>query len=179
MKKPKWSVIVKSQGRSEKSATRKAFTFHKLFRRQSRMISKSELTTCTNSKSREFHDLTAELKLSTANIENSIFTALESTYTFDDYVNVFEDAISVFGRQGVGSRLLAGIEPSHETLYGLDTIAQLGVVPSPTVLTPFVMKQKEIPFVYDLDELIDVHAGFNDIIKKYDLPVFSGVFSLA
>jgi hypothetical protein len=85
----------------------------------------------------------------------------------------------VFGRFGVGSCLLAGIEPSHETLYGLETIAELGVVPSPTVLTPFVVKQKAIPFMYDLDELIDVHLDFYKIIHKYDLPVFSGVFSLA
>ncbi|HEX8247406.1 MAG TPA: radical SAM protein [Pyrinomonadaceae bacterium] len=103
----------------------------------------------------------------------------KSTYTFDDYVNIFEDAVSVFGRQGVGSCLLAGIEPSRETLFGLDTIAALSVVPSPTVLTPFVMKQMAIPFVYDLDELINVHVRFYEIIRKYNLPVFSGVFSLA
>jgi hypothetical protein len=36
-----------------------------------------------------------------------------------------------------------------------------------------------IPFQYDLDGLIDVHVGFNDIIDRYELPVFSGVFSLA
>jgi hypothetical protein len=103
----------------------------------------------------------------------------KGSYTFDDFVNVFEDAVSVFGRQGVGSCLLAGIEPSKETLYGLDTIAALGVVPSPTVLTPFVVKQQAIPFVYDLDELIDVHLTFYEYIEKYKLPVFSGVFSLA
>lgn len=103
----------------------------------------------------------------------------KGVYTFDDFVSIFEDAVSVFGHHGVGSCLLAGIEPSHETLYGLDTIAAVGVVPSPTVLTPFVVKQQAIPFVYDLDELIDVHVSFYDIIRKYDLPVFSGVFSLA
>jgi hypothetical protein len=52
-------------------------------------------------------------------------------------------------------------------------------VPAPTVLTPFVSKQMAIPFMYDLDELIKTHIGFNKIIGKYDLPVFSGVFSLA
>jgi hypothetical protein len=103
----------------------------------------------------------------------------KGSYTFDDFVNVFEDAVSVFGHQGVGSCLLAGIEPAKETLYGLDTIAALGVVPSPTVLTPFVVKQQAIPFVYDLDELIDVHLTFYKYIEKYKLPVFSGVFSLA
>src|SRR5262249_9801686 len=99
-------------------------------------------------------------------------------YVFSDYVAVFEDAISVFGRFGVGSCLLAGIEPSKNTLYGLDTISSLGVIPAPTVLTPFVVKQKAIPFVIDLDELIDAHLGFHAIIAKYQLPVFSGVFSL-
>jgi hypothetical protein len=37
----------------------------------------------------------------------------------------------------------------------------------------------KIPFVFDLDELIDTHVSFNDIIRRWDLPVFSGVFSLA
>ena len=100
-------------------------------------------------------------------------------YLFDDYVAIFEDAISVFGCFGVGSCLLAGIEPSTNTLYGLETISGLGVIPAPTVLTPFVVKQKEIPFVIDLDELIEAHLGFHSIIAKYRLPVFSGVFSLA
>lgn len=103
----------------------------------------------------------------------------KGTYTFDDYVKIFADAISVFDHFGVGSCLLAGIEPSRETLHGLETIAELGVVPSPTVLTPFVVKQKSIPFMYDLDELIDVHLDFYRMIHKYNLPVFSGVFSLA
>jgi hypothetical protein len=61
----------------------------------------------------------------------------------------------------------------------LDTISELGVVPSPTVFTPFVIKQQDIPFYYDLDTLIDVHVDFYDIIDRYQLPVFSGVFSLA
>jgi hypothetical protein len=103
----------------------------------------------------------------------------KGTYTFDDYVQIFTDAVSVFSRFGVGSCLLAGIEPSTNTLYGLETIAEVGVVPAPTVLTPFVSKQMAIPFMYDLDELIKTHIGFNKIIGKYDLPVFSGVFSLA
>jgi hypothetical protein len=44
---------------------------------------------------------------------------------------------------------------------------------------PFVVKQQDIPFCYDLDTLIDVHMSFNEIIDRYGLPVFSGVFSLA
>ncbi len=47
------------------------------------------------------------------------------------------------------------------------------------MLTPFVVKQQDIPFCYDLDTLIDVHMSFNEIIDRYGLPVFSGVFSLA
>lgn len=103
----------------------------------------------------------------------------KGTLVFDDYVNAFRDGIDVFGQYGVGSCLLAGIEPPEDTLHGLKVISDLGVVPAPTVLTPFVEKQKEIPFMYDLDTLIDVHVGFNELIEQYDLPVFSGVFSLA
>lgn len=103
----------------------------------------------------------------------------KGTLTFDDYVATFTDAVDVFGRFNVGSCLLAGIEPAADTLRGLETIAALGVVPSPTVLTPFVVKQEDIPFQYGLDELIDVHLGFYAIVDKYELPVFSGVFSLA
>ncbi len=103
----------------------------------------------------------------------------KGTLTFQDYVNAFRDAVDVFGPLNVGSCLLAGIEPPEATLYGLETIAELGVVPSPTVLTPFVVKQEDIPFQYDLDTLIEVHVGFNEIIRRYELPVFSGVFSLA
>ncbi|TDU04468.1 hypothetical protein EDD99_2929 [Streptomyces sp. 846.5] len=103
----------------------------------------------------------------------------KGTLTFDDYVAVFSDAVEVFGKGNVGSCLLAGIEPAEDTLRGLDVISDLGVVPSPTVLTPFVVKQHDIEFQYDLDTLIDVHVGFNEIIAKHDLPVFSGVFSLA
>jgi hypothetical protein len=103
----------------------------------------------------------------------------KGTLSFDDYVTVFADAVQVFGHHQVGSCLLAGIEPAEDTLRGLETIADLGVVPSPTVLTPFVVKQQNIPFYYDLDGLIDVHVAFNKLIEKYELPVFSGVFSLA
>ncbi|MEZ0064978.1 hypothetical protein ABIA32_000966 [Streptacidiphilus sp. MAP12-20] len=103
----------------------------------------------------------------------------KGTLTFDDYTTVFTDAVDVFGRLEVGSCLLAGIEPADDSLRGLETIADLGVCPAPTVLTPFVVKQMDIPFHYDLDGLIDVHVGFNDIIDRYELPVFSGVFSLA
>ncbi|MCD0447864.1 hypothetical protein LO762_01440 [Actinocorallia sp. API 0066] len=103
----------------------------------------------------------------------------KGTLTFDDYVTVFTDAVAVFGHQQVGSCLLAGIEPATDTLRGLETISALGVVPSPTVLTPFVVKQQGIPFHYDLDGLVNVHVGFREIIRAYGLPVFSGVFSLA
>ncbi|ROO82935.1 hypothetical protein EDD29_0422 [Actinocorallia herbida] len=103
----------------------------------------------------------------------------KGTLTFGDYVTVFTDAVDVFGHQQVGSCLLAGIEPAADTLRGLETIAALGVVPSPTVLTPFVVKQQDIPFQYDLDGLVNVHVGFQKIIEARGLPVFSGVFSLA
>ena len=103
----------------------------------------------------------------------------KATIVFEDYVRTFEDAVRVFGHNNVGSCLLAGIEPPADTLFGLETIAALGVVPSPTVFTPFVVKQQDIEFQYDLDTLIDVHVGFNEIINRYSLPVFSGVFSLA
>ncbi|BFV57945.1 hypothetical protein KCMC57_up30490 [Kitasatospora sp. CMC57] len=103
----------------------------------------------------------------------------KSTLTFQDYTDVFADAVQVFGHHEVGSCLLAGIEPAEDTLRGLETIADLGVVPSPTVLTPFVVKQHDITFQYDLDGLIDVHVAFNRIIERHQLPVFSGVFSLA
>ncbi|MDX6741749.1 hypothetical protein [Actinocorallia sp. A-T 12471] len=103
----------------------------------------------------------------------------KGTLTFDDYVTVFTDAVSVFGGHQVGSCLLAGIEPATDTLRGLETIAALGVVPSPTVLTPFVVKQQDIPFHYDIEGLVNVHLGFRRIIEAHGLPVFSGVFSLA
>ncbi len=103
----------------------------------------------------------------------------KGTLTFDDYVATFTDAVAVFGHHNVGSCVLAGIEPADDTLHGLEVIAQLGVVPSPTVLTPFVVKQQAIPFQYDLNTLIDVHLDFNQLIARYELPVFSGVFSLA
>jgi hypothetical protein len=103
----------------------------------------------------------------------------KGTLTFDDYVTTFADAVKVFGPFNVGSCLLAGIEPPEDTLRGLETIARLEVAPSPTVLTPFVVKQQDIPFCYDLDTLIDVHVSFKEIIERYGLPVFSGVFSLA
>ncbi len=103
----------------------------------------------------------------------------KGSLTFQDYTSVFADAVQTFGHHEVGSCLLAGIEPAEDTLRGLETIAALGVVPSPTVLTPFVVKQRGIPFHYDLDGLIDVHVAFNRIITRYELPVFSGVFSLA
>jgi hypothetical protein len=103
----------------------------------------------------------------------------KGSLTFEDYVAIFTDAVDVWGRFNVGSCLLAGIEPAEETLRGLKVVAELGVVPSPTVLTPFVVKQEDIAFAYDLDTLIDVHVGFYDIIDRFELPVFSGVFSLA
>ena len=64
-------------------------------------------------------------------------------------------------------------------MEGLEKLGKLGVVPAPTVFTPFVIKQLNIPFVLSLDELIYTHIEFNKIIEKYNLPVFSGVFSLA
>ena len=103
----------------------------------------------------------------------------KGTLVFEDYVAAFSDAIEVFGHHNVGSCLLAGIEPAEDTLRGLRTLAELGVVPSPTVLTPFVVSQERIEFMYDLDGLLDVHLAFYEIIREYDLPVFSGVFSLA
>lgn len=103
----------------------------------------------------------------------------KGTLTFDDYVTVFTDAVKIFGDQQVGSCLLAGIEPPDDTLRGLETIADLGVVPSPTVLTPFVVKQQSIPFQYDLDGLIDVHVAFKKLMESRGFPLFSGVFSLA
>ncbi|MYD46845.1 MAG: hypothetical protein F4W92_10875 [Gammaproteobacteria bacterium] len=103
----------------------------------------------------------------------------KGSFTFSDYLNIFEDAVDVFGHFGAGSCLLAGIEPSVNTLFGLEEIAKMGVVPAPTVFTPFVSKQEKIKFYFNLDELIEMHVKFNDIIERYKLPVFSGVFSLA
>ncbi|RAZ92358.1 hypothetical protein DPM33_00020 [Mesorhizobium hawassense] len=100
-------------------------------------------------------------------------------YTFDEYMAIFADAIHVFGQFRVGSCLLAGIEAADNTINGLEALAKIGAVPAPTVLTPFVVTQMNIPFWYDLEELIDAHVRFNDIIARYELPVFSGVFSLA
>jgi hypothetical protein len=100
-------------------------------------------------------------------------------YTFEDYLEIFTDAVEVFGRFGSGSCLLTGIEPADNTIEGLDALASIGVVPAPTVLTPFVVKQMDIPFCFDLEELIDTHVRFNEIIARHELPVFSGVFSLA
>ena len=99
--------------------------------------------------------------------------------TFSDYINIFNDAIDVFWYQKVGSCLLVGLESKEESLWWLEQLWELWVVPAPTVFTPFVIKQLEIPFVLSLDELIDTHIEFNWIINKYKLPVFSWVFSLA
>ncbi|MFI9081957.1 radical SAM protein [Streptomyces sioyaensis] len=103
----------------------------------------------------------------------------KGTITFEDFLAVFEDAGEIFGGHGVGSCLLAGLEPSENTMFGLEQMGRAGVAPAPTVFTPFVVKQQSIPFMYDLDELIEVHLKFNEIIEKYGLPEFSGVFSLA
>ena len=119
------------------------------------------------------------VEIVSSEVRRQLIHGYKGTLTFDDYVATFSDAVDVFGHFNVGSCLLAGIEPAEQTLYGLETIAKLGVVPSPTVLTPFVVKQEDIAFEYDLDTLIDVHVGFNEIIDRYQLPVFSGVFSLA
>ena len=99
--------------------------------------------------------------------------------TFSDYVNIFRDAIDIFWYQKVGSCLLIGLESKEESLNWLEQLWKLWVVPAPTVFTPFVIKQLKIPFYLSLDELIETHIGFNSIIKKYKLPVFSWVFSLA
>jgi hypothetical protein len=88
-------------------------------------------------------------------------------YSFDDYVQIFEDAVSVFGPFNVGSCLLTGIEPADLTLRGLKVISQLGVVPAPTVFTPFVIKQQSIPFMFGLDELIRAHHEFTKMIEVH------------
>ncbi|WP_182877985.1 hypothetical protein [Microbispora sp. H10670] len=119
------------------------------------------------------------IEVVSADYRRRLIHGYKADITFADYVDIFTDAVEVFGSGNVGSCLLAGIEPPEETLRGLETIAGLGVVPSPTVFTAFVVKQQQIPFVYDLDELIRVHVKFNEIIEQYRLPVFSGVFSLA
>ncbi|WP_166298070.1 hypothetical protein [Bradyrhizobium sp. 2S1] len=103
----------------------------------------------------------------------------KAEYSVEEYVAIFTDAVDVFGRFGAGSCLLAGIEAADNTISGLEALAKIGVAPAPTVLTPFVAKQMDIPFCFDLEELIDTHVRFNDIIACYELPVFSGVFSLA
>lgn len=79
----------------------------------------------------------------------------------------------------MGSCLLAGIEKAEDTIKGLEVISEIGVVPAPTVFTPFVKKQEQIPFMLSYDELLKLNKDFNALISKYKLPVFSGVFSLA
>ena len=119
------------------------------------------------------------VEIVTSELRKKYIHGFKGEYQFDDYVAIFEDAISVFGHFNVGSCLLAGIEPADATIKGLDTIASMGVVAAPTVFTPFVVKQQSIPFVYDIDQLIDVHIEFKNQIENYDMPFFSGVFSLA
>ena len=111
-----------------------------------------------------------------SSIRKEYISEYKGKIEFEDYVNMFEDAIEIFGYQRVGSCLLAGIEKSTDTLSVLEKLAKLGVVPAPTVFTPFVIKQLNIPFLLSLDELIYAHIQFNKIIEKYNLPVF---FSLA
>lgn len=110
---------------------------------------------------------------------NELISGYKKNIELNDYLMVFKDAINVFGHHNVGSCLLAGIEQANDTIRGLEELARLGVVPAPTVFTPFVTKQLEIPFVLSLDDLIYTHIEFNRIIDLYNLPVFSGVFSLA
>jgi hypothetical protein len=112
-------------------------------------------------------------------IRRKYMRGFKAEYSFEEYVAIFTDAVDVFGRFGAGSCLLTGIEAADNTINGLEALAKIGVVPAPTVLTPFVVKQMDIPFCSDLEELIDAHVRFNDIIARYELPVFSGVFSLA
>ena len=98
---------------------------------------------------------------------------------FSDYINIFRDAIDIFWYKKVWSCLLIGLENKEESLLWLEQLWELWVVPAPTIFTPFVIKQLEIPFVLSLDELIETHIEFNSILNKYRLPVFSWVFSLA
>ncbi|OSJ36603.1 hypothetical protein BSZ19_03440 [Bradyrhizobium japonicum] len=114
-----------------------------------------------------------------AGMRRKYIRGLKGEYTFEEYMAIFTDAVDVFGRFGAGSCLLAGIEAAENTINGLEELAKIGVAPAPTVLTPFVVKQMGIPFSFDLEELIDTHVRFNNIVARYELPVFSGVFSLA
>lgn len=110
---------------------------------------------------------------------NELINGYKKNIKLEDYLMVFKDAINVFGHHNVGSCLLVGIEEANDTIGALEKLARLGVVPAPTVFTPFVTKQLQIPFVLSLDELVYTHIEFNRIINLYNLPVFSGVFSLA
>lgn len=90
----------------------------------------------------------------------------KGTLTFEDYVATFADAVDVFGRFNVGSCLLAGIEPPEETLRGLDIISELGVVPAPTVFTPFVLKQQDMPTTRSM-ALPVTRSHSNGPIRRY------------
>ncbi|UVK35884.1 hypothetical protein LHFGNBLO_006123 (plasmid) [Mesorhizobium sp. AR10] len=114
-----------------------------------------------------------------AEVRRKYIRGFKGTYVFSDYLPIFADAVDVFGPFRAGSCLLTGIEPSDSTIAGLKALAELSVVPAPTVFTPFVTKQLAISFCFDLDELLDAHARFHALIKRHKLPVFSGVFSLA
>lgn len=119
------------------------------------------------------------IEIVNSDVRRKYISGFKANYTFDDYVRIFADTVEEFGRFGAGSCLLAGIEKSDDTINGLRVISELGVVPSPTVFTPFVVKQTRIPFEFDLQELLRMHVRFNEIVKVSGAPVFSGVFSLA
>ena len=59
--------------------------------------------------------------------------------------------LSPVGVAALGKLLTAGAEDKKNTISGLEELAKLGVVPAPTVFTPFVIKQLDIPFVLSLD----------------------------
>ncbi|MDE5465382.1 hypothetical protein [Bradyrhizobium sp. CSS354] len=99
-----------------------------------------------------------------AGMQKKYIRGLKGEYTFEEYMAIFTDVVDVFGRFGAGSCLLAGIEAAENTINGSEELAKIGVAPAPAVLTPFVVKQMGIPFSFDLEELIDTHVRFNNIV---------------
>lgn len=119
------------------------------------------------------------IEVTSSTLRQQLIRGRKRDISVDDYYRVFNTALEVFGNGKVGSCLLAGIEPAESTLATLDTLANMGVVPAPTVFTPFTTSQLPIPFIVDIDQLCELCVDFRNILSRHGFPVFSGVFSLA
>lgn len=118
------------------------------------------------------------LEIADPELRDRFIEGHKGTLRVADYVRVFEEAVSIFGRFNVGSCLLAGIEPTENTFKALEHLTEIGVAPAPTVFTPFTIQQLDIPFIPTISECLELREEFIRLLESHGLPKFSGVFSL-